>query len=109
MWRAKVAGLGFVLLVSVRVAQAGCIGPVIMGECKGADVPWDTHPLGRQHPEPPAGAQWDWRGTKEQRQHPNEINPFTGHDPQDSHWLNQNRGRESHRLRQNEKPDDDEQ
>lgn len=25
-------------------AVGGCIGPVIMGECKGSQVPWDTHP-----------------------------------------------------------------
>jgi hypothetical protein len=107
MWQAKAVELGFVLLVSARAAQAGCIGPVIMGECKGQDVPWDTHPPGEQHTEPPAGSQWDWRGTHEQRQHPNEINPFTGHDPQDSHWLRQNEEQDSHRRRENEEIDDE--
>jgi hypothetical protein len=91
MRRAKSAvfGLGFVLLAGTGVANAGCIGPVIMGECEGQDVPWDTRLPSEQHPAPPAGSRWDWRGTQEQRQPPNEINPFTGHDPQDSHWLNQ--------------------
>jgi hypothetical protein len=76
-------------------AWAGCIGPVIMGECQGSSVPWDTHPAGvPASPQPPAGFYWDhrpelaapaaenpWQWMNRQQS----VNPFTGrdaHDPQ---------------------------
>jgi len=69
-------------------AAAGCIGPVIMGECKGQQVPWDSHPPGYQEKSPaPPGFYWDKRGTKSQKQHPEWINPFTGKDGHDSNWF----------------------
>jgi hypothetical protein len=93
MRRSKTAvlGLGLVLLAGTGVAKAGCIGPVIMGECKGQDVPWDTHEPGTEHPDPPAGSYWDWRGTTEQQRYPENVNPFTGRDPNDSQWFDQGR------------------
>lgn len=42
------------VLGSVTYANAGCIGPVIMGECKGQVVPWDTHPNVRDREPSPA-------------------------------------------------------
>ncbi len=86
MARPVVAVLLGVLIVGAGSASAGCIGPVINGQCEGQAVPWDTHPPQEQHPDPPAGFQWDWRGTAEQQRHPTEIDPFTGRDPHDSQW-----------------------
>jgi hypothetical protein len=60
-----------------------------MGKCEGTEVPWDTHPPGQEHPDPPAGFHWDWRSTDEYQQHPERFDPFTGRDPHDSHWLDQ--------------------
>lgn len=69
-------------------AQAGCIGPVIMGECEGSEVPWDTHPNGYEEPRPASpGFYWDKRGTKVQADHPEWVNPLTGRDPHDSNWF----------------------
>lgn len=79
-------GFGLVWLLSTSAVWAGCIGPTIMGECEGAEVPWDTHPLGQKHPDPSAGFYWDWRGTEEYRQNPQDFDPFSGRDPHDSHW-----------------------
>ncbi len=81
--------VGFVLLLATS-ARAGCIGPVIMGDCKGQEVPWDTHEQVNQQPraDPPAGFYWDWRSNQEEMQRqPNGINPFTGRDANDSTWL----------------------
>lgn len=77
---------GFVLNVN-----AGCIGPIIMGECKGSLVKWDTHPFDYQENNPaPAGFHWDKRGTKIQDDHPEWVNPFTGRDAHDSNWFQNN-------------------
>lgn len=73
-------------------ASAGCIGPVIMGECKGSEVPWDTHPPGYEEDRAaPPGFHWDKRGTRTQERHPEWVDPFTGQDPHDSHWFDQDR------------------
>ena len=100
-------GLGLAILVSTNAASAGCIGPTIMGRCEGQEVPWDTHPLGGQHPEPPAGFEWDWRGTQEYLRQPENFDPFSGHDPHDSHWLRQPQP-ETHWFLQNDEERDEE-
>jgi hypothetical protein len=66
-------------------AFAGCIGPVIMGECKGQVVQWDTHPQGPSR-DPPAGPgfYYDKRGTNAEQENPGTINPFTGRDAHDA-------------------------
>ena len=79
-------GLGLALVLGANSAQAGCIGPTIMGKCQGSEVLWDTHPIDQRHPDPPPGFYWDWRGTKEYRQNPYNFDPFTGREPHDSHW-----------------------
>ncbi len=80
--------IGMVLLIgSAGAVSAGCIGPVIMGKCEGTSVPWDTHAPAQQHPNPPPGFYYDWRGTQEEPKH-HDINPFTGRDANDSHWGN---------------------
>lgn len=86
-----VLAIGFVLLLGTP-AIAGCIGPIIMGHCKGREVPWDTHSLAGQRPhrDPPAGFYWDWRSDRgEMNRIPNAINPFTGHDANDSTYGSQ--------------------
>jgi hypothetical protein len=66
-------------------AVAGCIGPVIMGECKGEIVPWDTHPHGQSNnPPPAAGVYYDKRGTNAEQLNPGSVNPFTGRDAHDA-------------------------
>jgi hypothetical protein len=76
------------ILIGVSEVGAGCIGPVINGECKGREVPWDTHPPGYQEERPaPPGFYWDHRGTKRQQKHPEWINPFSGRDQHDSDWF----------------------
>ena len=74
------------LLFCGQSAQAGCIGPVIMGECTGQAVPWDTHQdaVEVQRPSPPPGWHIDRRGNPEHERH---SDPQTGHDPHDPHWL----------------------
>lgn len=76
----------FAILVLASAAGAGCIGPVILGECTGQPVPWDTHPdsarIGRQSL--PPGAYWDRRSDSEHRRH---SDPHTGRDPHDPRWL----------------------
>jgi hypothetical protein len=79
-------GVGVLFLAASSSVWAGCIGPTIMGKCEGAEVPWDTHPFGQKHPNPPPGFYWDWRGTEDYRQRPQDFDPFTGRDPHDSHW-----------------------
>ncbi len=76
------------LLVAMRgTAGAGCIGPVIAGECKGAVVEWDTHPQRDRHPDAMGGSYFDWRGSADQRQrHWQDIDPDTGRDANDSQW-----------------------
>jgi len=85
------------LLLIAPTAHAGCIGPVIMGECKGSTVPYDTHPYTMQTPgampvlPAPPGMYWDHRpellnptgNMLQQIQRWNTINPFTGRDPHD--------------------------
>jgi hypothetical protein len=39
--------LGVLGLAWSGSTTAGCIGTVIMGECHGSQVPWDTHPPGQ--------------------------------------------------------------
>jgi len=78
--------LGFLIGAGWTRAWAGCTGPVINGVCQGQTVPWDTHLPGEEHPPPPAGFRWDWRGSDESLEHSGEINPFTGEDPHDSRW-----------------------
>ena len=66
-------------------AFAGCIGPVIMGECKGQSVQWDTHPQGPSNTPPPGpGFYYDKRGTNAEQENPGTINPFTGRDAHDA-------------------------
>jgi len=74
----------FVLCIPFS-AFAGCIGPVIMGECKGQIVPWDTHPQGPSN-EPVAGPgfYYDKRGTNAEQKNPGTINPFSGRDANDA-------------------------
>lgn len=69
--------------------QAGCIGAIVNGRCMGKQVPWDTHMPKQQHPDPPPGWYWDYRGTDEYQRRPQDFDPFTGRDPHDSQWLNQ--------------------
>jgi len=80
-------GLGLALVLAASSARAGCIGPTIMGKCEGAEVPWDTHPFGQRHPDPPPDFHLDWRGTEEYWENPQNFDPFTGRDPHDSHWF----------------------
>jgi hypothetical protein len=48
--------LAALLLASVNV-HAGCIGPVVLGECHGREVPWETGDHGTDVREPgPAAA-----------------------------------------------------
>ena len=75
-----------VIMMFATSANAGCIGPVIMGECAGGEVPWDTHPDGERREEAPPGFYWDKRGTRDEQRYPGAINPFTGQDAHDSHW-----------------------
>jgi hypothetical protein len=79
-------GIGLAYLFVTTVAHAGCIGPMIMGVCHGTEVPWDTHTVEDSHPDPPPGFYYDWRGTREEQRHFDDINPFTGRDAHDSHW-----------------------
>jgi hypothetical protein len=91
----KILILSYVLIMSflvigIREVRGGCIGPVIMGDCKGTTVPWDTHPSGYQERQPaPPGFFWDRRGSETERRHPEWINPFTGRDGHDSNWFKQ--------------------
>lgn len=72
-------------LVTSFNASAGCVGPVIMGECKGEIVPWDTHPLGQAStPAAPPGSFYDKRGTNAEQLNPGSVNPFTGRDAHDT-------------------------
>jgi hypothetical protein len=67
-------------------AHAGCSGTVIMGTCYGSEVPWDSHGDSKMRDDPPPGFYYDKRGTAEEREHPNDISPFTGRDANDSDW-----------------------
>jgi hypothetical protein len=74
-----------------RSAHAGCIGAVIMGVCYGTETQFDTHTDGKMRDDPPPGFYYDKRGTAEERERPNDIDPFTGRDANDSDWsLKQN-------------------
>lgn len=65
-------------------SHAGCIGPTIMGECKGQIVQFDTHPQGPSGtPPPPPGMVYDKRGTGAEQSNPGSVNPFTGQDVHD--------------------------
>ena len=65
--------------------SAGCIGPVIMGECKGQIVQFDTHPQGPSNTPPAApGYYYDKRGTNAEQRNPGSVNPFTGRDAHDA-------------------------
>ena len=75
-----------VIAAIAGIAEAGCIGPVIMGKCQGQQVPWDTHTAAPKHPNPPPGFYWDWRGTSEARKHWDSVDPLTGKDAHDSQW-----------------------
>lgn len=80
--------IGFSISWFALNVSAGCIGPIIMGECKGSVVEWDTHPLDYKESYPaPAGFHWDKRGAEIQDKHPEWINPFTGRDAHDSNWF----------------------
>ena len=70
---------------------AGCIGPVIMGECKGQSVKWDTH-AGQNNKQAPAGTYYDKRGTTHQQENFNDVNPYTGRDAHDSDWFGSSDG-----------------
>jgi hypothetical protein len=75
-------------------ATAGCIGPVIMGECKGQIVQSDTHPQGPSNTPPAApGFYYDKRGTNAEQQNPGSVNPFTGRDAHDADMNAENRAR----------------
>ncbi len=76
------------ILIALTVpaaASAGCVGPTIMGECKGQIVHWDTHPQGQSDTPPAApGFYYDKRDTNAERQNPGSVNPFTGRDAHDA-------------------------
>ncbi|HWR76513.1 MAG TPA: hypothetical protein VN283_04805 [Thiobacillus sp.] len=76
----------FLVALAIPIAaSAGCIGPVIMGECKGQIVQWDTHPQGPFDTPPAApGFYYDKRGTNAEQQNPGSVNPFTGRDAHDA-------------------------
>lgn len=75
--------VALIILCAPFPVFAGCIGPIIMGECKGQSVPFDTHPQGPSQT-PPPGFYYDKRGTSEERKNPGAINPFTGRDANDA-------------------------
>lgn len=81
----RVITLAIAVLLSPNAAFAGCIGPVILGDCKGQIVEWDTHPQGPSHT-PPAtsGFYYDKRGTSAEQVNPGSINPFSGRDAHDA-------------------------
>ena len=87
-WKYALAGLTlcFAMLAPLSPANAGCVGPVIMGQCHGSEVPWDTHADPKDRLPDPGVFVRDKRGTDVQRKHPEWINPFTGEDAHDSHW-----------------------
>ena len=72
---------------------AGCLGPVIMGQCQGTTTPRDTHPAGTPpSPQPPPGTSWDHRSELSQPANGNllqwtirqqSINRFTRRDTRD--------------------------
>ena len=80
----KAAGLMTLLGMISLYSHAGCIGPVIMGECKGAVVPYDTHHDGISRQPAPYGYYYDKRGSQYARDHFGKVNPFTGFDPHDA-------------------------
>ena len=79
--------IGLAIVMTAITAEAGCIGPVIAGECEGGDVPWDTHTDCQIRQDAPIGTFWDKRGTEDAEDFPNAINPFTGQDAHDSNWF----------------------
>jgi hypothetical protein len=88
------AAIVFAILATPFGAMAGCIGPVIMGECKGQMVEWDTHPQGASNAPPPApGFYYDKRGTNAEQINPGSVNPFTGRDAHDANVNANNRSR----------------
>lgn len=86
--------LVLIALTAPISAYAGCIGPTIMGECKGQVVQWDTHPQGPTDTPPAApGFYYDKRGTNAEQQNPGSVNPFTGRDAHDADMNAANRQR----------------
>lgn len=71
------------------VVQAGCIGPAIMGQCYGQEVPWDTHQDAAevQRPSPMPGFYYDHRGEEAHQGHID----IWGKDPHDPHWFEEKR------------------
>ena len=90
----RLAMVGFVGILSAP-ASGGCIGPVIMGQCEGQSVPWDTHvPAYREERPAPPGFYWDKRAVPVDLQEPGAVDPFTGRDAHDSDWYRSTRERD---------------
>jgi len=86
--------LHFIALTAPTLAFAGCIGPVIMGECQGQVVQWDTHPQGASNvPPAPSGFYYDRRGTDVEQMNPGAVNQSTGRDAHDVDMDAANRAR----------------
>jgi hypothetical protein len=89
--------LAAVLLAASGNTGAGCIGPVIMGECRGKTVPWETGGQGTdiQRREPDSGSappHVDTHALREPgfpvpRGHGRRLDHFYGRDPRDSGTL----------------------
>lgn len=90
----KHAALFLAALTMPIAVSAGCIGPVIMGECQGQAVQWDTHPQGPSNTPPAApGYYYDKRGTNAEQLNPGSVNQFTGRDAHDADMDASNRQR----------------
>jgi hypothetical protein len=86
--------IAFAILAIPLSAWAGCSGPVIMGECKGQIVPFDTHPQGTSNTPPAApGFYYDKRGTNAEQVNLGSVNPVTGRDAHDADLDADNRAR----------------
>jgi hypothetical protein len=85
--RPSIAPLALAALLLSPAVHAGCIGAVIMGECQGSSVPWDTHQEGYRTNQSPPGFYWDKRSLPQQQRQPGAVDPFTGRDAHDSNWF----------------------
>lgn len=87
----RTLGLTIATLLFATESLAGCIGPVIMGQCSGGEVPWDTsQPVPGRQREPDAGPGFHWDRTNDrayQRANPDSVDPFNGKSAHDSTWV----------------------